>query len=380
MLGTVRVALVSETFTPAVNGVVTSVLRAADHLALRGHEPVVVAPSGADYETRCGAVVPVHAVRSVRLPRYRELPLAAPTGEVGDLLDELRPDVVHLASPAVLGSTAARAAQQRGIPAVAVFQTDLAAYAGRYRLPGGSATTWRWLRALHDRAALTLVPSTATLAQLRRHGIGPLALWARGVDLEQFSPTRRSDAVRAALAPDGELLVGTVARLAVEKRLHLLGPLSEVPGVRLVVVGDGPQRRALQRVLPRAVFTGRVVGEELGDLVSSLDLLVHPGADETFCQAVQEALAAGVPALVAASGGPLDLVRHGENGWLWAGEDPWVLAAQVEGLRDDRLALRAAAGRARASVAHRTWGRLGDELVGHYERVLDGGSVHRLAS
>ncbi|GHE11630.1 glycosyltransferase family 4 protein [Klenkia taihuensis] len=375
-----RVALVSETFTPAVNGVVTSVLRAADHLALRGHEPVVVAPSGADYETRCGAVVPVHAVRSVRLPRYRELPLAAPTGEVGELLDELRPDVVHLASPAVLGSTAARAAQQRGIPAVAVFQTDLAAYAGRYRLPGGSATTWRWLRALHDRTALTLVPSTPTMAQLRRHGIGPLALWARGVDLEQFSPTRRSDAVRTALAPDGELLVGTVARLAVEKRLHLLGPLSELPGVRLVVVGDGPQRRALQRVLSRAVFTGRVVGEELGDLVSSLDLLVHPGADETFCQAVQEALAAGVPALVAASGGPLDLVRHGENGWLWAGDDPWVLAAQVEGLRDDRLALRAAAGRARASVAHRTWGRLGDELVGHYEQVLGGGTVHRLAS
>lgn len=375
-----RVALVSETFTPAVNGVVTSVLRAADHLALRGHEPVVVAPSGADYETRCGAVVPVHAVRSVRLPRYRELPLAAPTGEVGELLDELRPDVVHLASPAVLGSTAARAAQQRGIPAVAVFQTDLAAYAGRYRLPGGSATTWRWLRALHERTALTLVPSTATMAQLRRHGIGPLAMWARGVDLQQFAPGRRSDAVRAALAPGGELLVGTVARLAVEKRLHLLGPLSELPGVRLVVVGDGPQRRALQRVLPRAVFTGRVVGEELGDLVSSLDLLVHPGADETFCQAVQEALAAGVPALVAASGGPLDLVRHGENGWLWAGDDPWVLAAQVAGLRDDRLTLRVAAGRARASVAHRTWGRLGDELLGHYEHVLGGASVHRLAS
>lgn len=375
-----RVALVSETFTPAVNGVVTSVLRAADHLALRGHEPVVVAPSGADYETRCGAVVPVHAVRSVRLPRYRELPLAAPTGEVGELLDRLRPDVVHLASPAVLGSTAARAAQQRGIPAVAVFQTDLAAYAGRYRVPGGSATTWRWLRALHDRTALTLVPSSATMAQLRRHGIGPLALWARGVDLEQFAPGNRSAALRARLAPGGELLVGTVARLAVEKRLHLLGPLSELPGVRLVVVGDGPQRRALQRALPRAVFTGRVVGAELGALVASLDLLVHPGADETFCQAVQESLAAGVPALVAASGGPLDLVRHGENGWLWAGDDPHVLAAMAAGLRDDPLTLRAAAARARPSVAHRTWGRLGDELVGHYERVLGGATVRSLAA
>ncbi|MEI4274168.1 glycosyltransferase family 1 protein [Klenkia sp. LSe6-5] len=375
-----RVALVSETFTPAVNGVVTSVLRAADHLALRGHDPVVVAPSGTDYESRCGAVVPVHAVRSVRLPRYRELPLAAPTGEVGELLDQLRPDVVHLASPAVLGSVAARAAQQRGIPTVAVFQTDLAAYAGRYRVPGGSSTTWRWLRALHDRTALTLVPSSATMAQLRRHGFGPLALWARGVDLAQFAPVHRSSALRARVAPGGELLVGTVARLAVEKRLHLLGPLTELPGVRLVVVGDGPQRRALQRALPRAVFTGRVEGPELGALVASFDLLVHPGADETFCQAVQEALAAGVPALVAASGGPLDLVRHGENGWLWAGDDPHVLAAMAAGLRDDPLALRAAATRARASVAHRTWGRLGDELIGHYDRVLGRAAVHPLAA
>ena len=375
-----RVALVSETFSPAVNGVVTSVLRAADHLALRGHEPVVIAPSGSSYESRCGARVEVHPVRAVRLPGYRELPLAAPTAEVGALLDRLRPDVVHLASPAVLGSAAARAAQARGIPAVAVFQTDLAAYAGRYRLPGGATTAWRWLRAVHDRAALTLVPSTPTMAMLRRHGIGPLALWARGVDLEQFAPGRRSSALRASLAPNGELLVGTVARLAVEKRLHLLGPLSELPGVRLVVVGDGPQRRALQRALPRAVFAGRVVGAELGELVSSLDLLVHPGADETFCQAVQEALAAGVPALVAASGGPLDLVRHGENGWLWAGDDPQVLAAQVAGLRDDRLLLRVAAARARPSVAHRTWGRLGDELIGHYERVLGVPAVRSLTA
>ena len=233
---------------------------------------------------------------------------------------------------------------------------------------------------MHDRAALTLVPSTPTMAMLRRHGIGPLALWTRGVDLEQFAPTRRSSALRASLAPDGELLVGTVARLAVEKRLHLLGPLSELPGVRLVVVGDGPQRRALQRALPRAVFAGRLVGAELGELVSSLDLLVHPGADETFCQAVQEALAAGAPALVAASGGPLDLVRHGENGWLWAGDDPHVLAAQVAGLRDDRLSLRVAAARARPSVAHRTWGRLGDELIGHYERVLGVPAVRSLTA
>lgn len=365
-----RVALVAETFLPSVNGVVNSVLRAADHLAVRGHRPVVIAPSGTSYESRCGAPVEVLTVPFMRLPWYRGVPLARPGADVGRLLDELAPDLVHLASPVVLGGAAARAAAARGIPSVAVFQTDLAGFARRYRVPGGAGCAWRLTRAVHRHAALTLAPSSSSVALLRRHGVGPVALWGRGVDLTQFHPQHRDPRLRQELAPGGELLVGVVARLAVEKRLELLAPLARLPGVRLVIVGDGPRRRQLTRALPDAVFLGQRTGHDLGRLVASLDLLVHPGADETFCQAVQESLAAGVPALVAASGGPLDLVRHGENGWLWAGDDPGVLAAMVAGLRDDRLCVRAAGNRARASVRHRTWARLGDELLGHYRRVL----------
>jgi phosphatidylinositol alpha 1,6-mannosyltransferase len=364
-----RVAVVAETFLPAVNGVVNSVLRLVDHLAVRGHDPVVVAPSGSSYESRCGARVEVVTVPAMRLPRYRQLALARPAGDLTAVLRRLRPDVVHLASPVVLGLAAGRAARALGVPSVAVFQTDLAAYAQRYRLPGGAAAAWRCLRAVHGTADLTLAPSTAAAAQLARHGIGPVALWPRGVDLDQFHPGRRDPVLRAQLAPRGGLLVGVVARMAVEKRLDLLAPLSLVPGVQLVLVGDGPQRRALQRVMPRARFLGQLGGAELGAVVASLDLFVHPGADETFCQAVQEALAAGVPAVVAASGGPLDLVRHRENGWLWSGDDPHVLAAVVAGLRDDPAALAAAASRARPSVAERTWGRVGDELIAHLQRL-----------
>ncbi|WP_222194712.1 glycosyltransferase family 4 protein [Modestobacter italicus] len=364
-----RVAVVAETFLPAVNGVVNSVLRLVDHLAVRGHDPVVVAPSGASYESRCGAWIEVVTVPAMRLPRYRQLSLARPAGDLTTVLRRLAPDVVHLASPAVLGLAAGRAARTLGVPSVAVFQTDLAAYAQRYRLPGGAPAAWRYLRRVHGTADLTLAPSSATASVLARQGIGPVALWPRGVDLDQFAPGRRDEELRRQFAPGGELLVGVVARLAVEKRLELLAPLSELPGVRLVVVGDGPQRRALTRLMPRARFLGQLGGAELGAVVASLDLFVHPGADETFCQAVQEALAAGVPAVVAASGGPLDLVRHRENGWLWAGGDPHLLAAVVAGLRDDRAALQAAAARARASVEGRTWGRVGDELIGHLHRL-----------
>lgn len=366
-----KVAVVAETFSPAVNGVVNSVLRAVDHLAVRGHQAVVVAPSGESYQSRCGAQVEVVTVPSMRLPVYRRLALARPGVELGGLLADLAPDVVHLASPAVLGAAAGRAARALGIPSVAVFQTDLAAFARRYRVPGGPAAAWRVMRSVHGTADLTLAPSTASAVLLRRQGIGPVALWSRGVDLVQFTPQRRDESLRRELARGGELIVGVVARLAVEKRLHLLAGVSRLPGVRLVVVGDGPRARRLARAMPDAVFLGQRTGTDLGRIVASLDLFVHPGADETFGQAVQESLAAGVPVVVAASGGPLDLVRHWENGWLWAGSDPDVLAAQVAGLRDDRLALRAVAGRTRTSVAERTWAKVGDELIGHYGAVLD---------
>jgi phosphatidylinositol alpha 1,6-mannosyltransferase len=234
---------------------------------------------------------------------------------------------------------------------------------------GSASRPWRCSRPTWPPSPSATGCPAATAALLAAHGIGPVALWARGVDLEQFAPCHRDEALHAELAPAGELLVGVVARLAVEKRLELLAPLSELPGVRLVVVGDGPQRRVLARAMPRARFLGQLGGAELGAVVASLDLVVHPGADETFCQAVQEALAAGVPAVVAASGGPLDLVRHGENGWLWAGGDPRVLAAMVARLRDDRTAMQAAAAAARPSVAGRTWGRIGDELIGHLQRL-----------
>ncbi|HEY3631443.1 MAG TPA: glycosyltransferase, partial [Jatrophihabitantaceae bacterium] len=150
----------------------------------------------------------------------------------------------------------------------------------------------------------------------------------------------------------------------------LLEATGRLAGVQLVVVGDGPRRRALQRVMPDATFTGQLTGAALGRVMASLDVLVHPGADETFCQVVQEALCSGVPVITAAAGGPLDLVRHGDNGWLWAGGDPKVLAAQVASVREDRAGLAAARDRARPSVVGRTWDAIAEQLMAHYRRVL----------
>jgi phosphatidylinositol alpha 1,6-mannosyltransferase len=364
----VRVLIAAESFLPNVDGVSNSVLRVLDHLEAGGHDAAVLAPSPGPDRYRRARVV---RVPSVGLPRYRSLAVGLPHPRVDEVLRSFRPDVVHLAAPVVLGAAAAVAARRHRIPSVAVFQTDLAGFAARYGLGVARPAIWSWLRWVHGQAAVTLAPSTQTMWQLEHQGIGPLRLWPRGVDLDRFSPARRSDEVRRVLAPGGEAIVGYVGRLAAEKQVGLLAPLQDLPGVRLVVVGDGPERARLQAQLPRATFLGFRQGDDLARLVASLDVFVHTGVDETFCQAVQEALASGVPVVAPAAGGPVDLVDHGRSGWLWPVEDPSLLRGAVTTLLADP-GRRAAMGRAaRAGVEHRSWAAVNDQLLGVYGEVLD---------
>ncbi|MEN3362071.1 MAG: phosphatidylinositol alpha 1,6-mannosyltransferase [Mycobacteriales bacterium] len=361
----VRVAVVAETFHPVVNGVTNSVTRVLEHLRRAGHQVLVVAPEPGPATFRG---VPVVRVPSFRPPMYRSVHIGRPSVSLTSVLAGA--DLVHLASPALLGYAGARAAAELGIPAVAVFQTDLASYLSCYHLRPIRSFVWQHLRRVHGLCALTLAPSTATVWLLRRHGIAPVARWGRGVDVAAFSPAHRNEALRRVLAPGGEAIVGYVGRLAPEKRVHLLRPVSRLAGVRLVVVGDGPSRSTVERRLPDATFLGFRRGHELSELYASFDVFVHPGAEETFCQAVQEALASGVPVIAPATGGPLDLVRHGENGWLWSGADPDLLADQVSSLLADPVLRETMRLRARASVLGRGWDSIGDELLAHYAAVL----------
>jgi phosphatidylinositol alpha 1,6-mannosyltransferase len=362
----VRVAIVTESFLPRVNGVTNSVCRVLEHLADHGHEAIVVAPApGPDMY----AGHRVHTVPGFALPMYPQFVVGLPTTKVEDALRSFRPDVVHLASPTVLGASGLAAARRLGIPSVAIFQTDIAGFVKRNGFRGTDNLIWTWLRRLHMHADRTLVPSTATMRQLRERRIPRLATWGRGVDLERFHPKHRSAELRRELAPNGETLVGYVGRLSPDKRVHLLAELADLPGTRLVVVGDGPAEASLRKALPDAAFLGFRSGQELSEALASLDVFVHTGADETFCQAVQEALAAGLPVVAPAAGGPLDLVSPGRTGFLYAPDSVEALRAATARLAGDPK-LRAAMGvRARASVAGRSWANLCDQLIGHYEDV-----------
>ncbi|WP_435204605.1 glycosyltransferase family 4 protein [Micromonospora sp. bgisy143] len=367
-----RIAIVTESFPPDVNGVAHSVVRTAEHLLARGHEPVVIAPApaGADRRRVDRLPYPVVRIPSVPLPRYQGFRLGVPTGtRLAGALLSAAPDVVHLASPFVLGARAATLADRYRLPMVAVYQTDVAAYARAYRVSWGEAAAWRRLREIHNLAQRTLAPSTRAAADLIANGVQRIWLWGRGVDAVRFDPAKRCADLRRRLAPGGELLVGYVGRLAPEKRVELLAATSRLPGVRVVVVGDGPARRQLERALPGVTFLGVRHGEDLARLYASLDVFAHTGPHETFGQTVQEALASGVPVVAPASGGPVDLVDSGRTGLLVPPGDGDALAAAVAELAGDTDRRRAYGVAARAAVRRRSWAAVGDELVGHYSAV-----------
>ncbi len=366
-----KVVLLAESFLPHMNGVTHSLLQVLRHLERRGHEALVVAPrSGPIDHSLYGARSVL--LPSVPLPSYPDVRVTLATAHrLAAVMREHRADVVHLASPFVLGWRGVLAAESLGIPSVAVYQTDIPSYAERYGVPAAAPALTRHLGRLHRRATLTLAPSSSAVERLESVGVDRLRIWRRGVDTDRFSPVRRSTRWRRSQATDGEVLVGYVGRLAPEKQVEDLRALADLPGVRLVVIGDGPSRPALERMLPDARFTGFLGGDDLARAMASLDVFVHPGESETFCQTIQESLASGVPVVATGRGGPLDLVQNSVNGWLYRPGDLAELRERVRDLTGDDAKRRAFAERARESVAGRGWDRLGDELVAHYEEASE---------
>ena len=366
-----RVLVVTESFLPTVNGVTTSVCKILEHLESHGHEALVMVPNAGAPASYAG--FPVVEVAS--LP-YRQFPVGLPGLHVQRIIAEFAPDVVHAASPFLLGGEAIAASKRLGIPTVAIFQTDIAGYAKRNRLSATVSFAWRVMRRIHKHASVTLVPSSATMSDLRAAGIKRLKRWGRGVDLEAYHPRNRQWAstrsLRADLSPSGEVVVGYVGRIAPEKQLEKLAGLRGVPGIQLVIVGDGPGMPALVRLLDGmpVTFLGSLRGEALAAAYASFDVFVHTGEEETFGQTLQEAHAAGLPVVAPRSGGPIDLVEHGVDGFLYPAGDETELRATVELLaRDPALRLRMGEAGRRA-VLGRGWETVCDELVGHYARVV----------
>lgn len=367
-----RVALVAESFLPHMNGVTHSLLRVIDHLGAHGHEALVITPQGkTSEEPGSYGIAPILRLPALGWPGYPDVRVCtAGTRKLAKTLADYRPDVVHLASPFMLGWSAVKAARSLGIPTVAVYQTDVPSYAARYHFRWGEEWGWRRVRDIHEHADRTLAPSSHSHAQLRNLGVPRIARWGRGVDTVRFNPGRRDNALHHTWAPRGEVVVGYAGRLAPEKRVEELTALSRLDGVRVVIVGDGPSRHDLEQAMPDAVFTGFLDGDDLVRAMATFDVFVHCGDLETFCQTIQEAHACGVPVVAPRRGGPIDLVDDGVTGFLFpAGDRDAFVASTARAVTDEVWRDRAGA-HARDAVRGRTWTHVCDQLLEHYDDVI----------
>jgi phosphatidylinositol alpha 1,6-mannosyltransferase len=363
-----RIAIAAESFRPRANGVSNSVVQVARHLRKRGVAGLIIAPDSYPHDEFEGT--PVHRVRSVEIPGVHDVDIVLSSAQaMREVIEDFGATSVHLASPFVLGWQALSGAQLAGVPVVSAFQTHISGFAHHYGFSPVAFLADSVVRRIHRNSQLNLAPSRDSVDYLRRLGISRISTWGRGVDLGQFGPEQRSPSLRDSWNVGDRKVVGFVGRLAPEKNAHLLARFAGATDTAVVIVGDGPSRVALERLMPEATFTGRLTGGDLAAAVASMDVLVAPGELETFCQVVQEGMASGVPVVAPAIGGPRDLIEHESTGLLYRPGDSADMATQVGRLLTDEL-LHARISRAAHSwVQGRTWEALGDQLLEHHRLV-----------
>lgn len=366
-----KVAIVTESFLPQINGVTNSVLRILESLGAGGHEALVIAPESmgtpkeyAGHKVKTIPALPIQSVIPIGMP------IGLPNRRLEHLIDGFSPDVVHLASPMLLGMHGAKIAKKLNIPTLSVYQTDMAGFASHYGFDIAHSSLRKLVGKIHSQTDRTLAPSRSACYELKSQGVPEVYLWQRGVNLELFNPTARSESLRKYWDPTGKrIIIGYVGRLAKEKRISDLKYLDRDPSNLLIITGDGPASEKLKKELPNAIFMGHKNGADLAEIFASLDLFIHPGPNETFCQAVQEALASGTPCIVPTTGGPADLVHHGKTGYVINIHRPDDLEAAVMHfkLRNDRANMKL---QARQSVLTRTWAAINAQLMNHYDEIL----------
>lgn len=347
-----RIAIVTESFYPAVDGTTRTVKAVVDRLVDTGHDVLVVAPAPglADY-------------RGCRVARVRTL--EKPGSQVREALAGFRPDLVHVTSPGTVGRKALKHARRLGVPTLVVQQSVVAALDAE-----------RWARKVAARADRVLVTCGWMVEQLSVLGTEDAEVWLPGVDHRAFTPRLRDDYLhgrwsRARSKGGPQVVVGYVGSLHKRNGVRRLADVARVPGVRLVVIGDGPQKGWIARQLPSARLLGPLPTGELTTALASLDVLVHPGRLETDAHVLREAAASGVPVVASGAGGHLDAVVDGVTGLLAHPDEPTALRRAVAALAADP-ALRARMGTAARERATRwDWTDAVDELVAvHYPAVL----------
>jgi glycosyltransferase involved in cell wall biosynthesis len=369
-----RIAIVTETYPPEVNGVAMTVARIVAGLHDRHHDLQLVRPrqtasDEATAQTRFHEVL----MRGLPIPRYPHLRMGLPAKRaLVKLWSTTRPDVVHIATEGPLGFSALQAAARLKLPVTSDFRTNFHAYSRHYGVGWMRTPIMAYLRRFHNAARVTMVPTDALRAELAAAGFRNVVVVARGVDTRRFDPARRSAALRASWAvDDGDPVALYVGRLAPEKNLDLVAASFESirarnPRAKLVVVGDGPLATTFGRNTPGVVLAGRRGGDDLAAHYASTDLFLFPSLTETFGNVTLEAMASGLPVVAYDDAAAAQLIESGRNGVLVARGDAERFVREAAGLADDPMRRLAMGPAARALALRHSW----DDVVARFETIV----------
>ncbi len=374
-----KIAIVTETFLPSTDGIVTRLKKAIEYFLREGHEVLVIAPDLGVTEYKGAKVI---GVKPITFPFYRYRKWGFPSRKVYHELKKFEPDVVHAVNPVLLATSAVTAAQKLDIPLVSSYHTHLPKYLDFYKIyKPAKPLLWWYIRKQHKNADINLVTSQTIKEELGSEGIERLSVIPRGVDVDNRHPKFKDAAMRDRLTngePANKLLV-FIGRLAVEKEIHKLIPMLEKRSdISLAIIGDGPSRSDLEKVFEgtKTVFTGFLHGEELSRAYASSDAFIFPSISETLGLVILEGMASGLPIIAAKSGPTMEQVSHEVNGMLYENEDLDSLLDAVEVI-DDEEKFNNIKEEARKEALKFSWDNASKRLLDYYKDARDHHSVGR---
>ncbi len=381
-----RVLYCTDTFPPQVNGVSVVTALSLAGLRARGWTCGVVAPKYPAVMARGPAQGPhdvddILEIPSVGFPPYPDIRLAAPAyARISDTVRRFKPDIVHSATEFMIGRLGQVAAAAHGVVRLSSYHTDFSRYTEAYGVPWARGAVSRYIARFHRRSARVFTPSGPAREDLRALGVEDVEVWGRGVDLESFSPERRSQALRAAYGIDDSVVFLHVGRHAAEKGADvivraLLRAKESLPAgaARLIIAGAGPEETALRTLAGSDVLFLGVLDRQrmLPRLYASADAFLFSSLTETLGLVVLEAMASGLPVVATPAGGVAVHLRDGQNGIAVPPHDSDAMASAIVSLAlsPERRALLAAGARATAMALD--WEAELDRLDASYRAILE---------
>ncbi|WLR46839.1 glycosyltransferase family 1 protein [Halobacillus litoralis] len=366
-----KIAIITETFLPSTDGVVTRLKESIKYLRNQDHEVVVIAPDFGvtEYE---GAIV--EGVKTTKMPFYRYREFSLPQRRVKDLLQKHDPDLVHVVNPALVGVSGVYYADKLNYPLIASYHTHVPKYLDYYRLYPFKPLVWWYFRKLHNYADVNLCTSRAIKTELDEKNFHNVSVWDRGVAVDHYHPRHKNEEMRERLSAGrkGNKLLVFVGRLAPEKEIHKIKPLLEKrDDISLAIVGDGPVKDELEETFKdtNTVFTGLMHGEELAQAFASSDALIFPSVTETLGLVILESMASGLPVIAAKSGPTMEQVEDGKTGLLFENENTDSMIQAIERLEDEEL-YQTLCKNARQEAEKYSWQKPSEQILEYYYKTL----------